>query len=335
VVTRILLWALLAKAPADGEPQASEAALVADADGGAEDANEPDADPSLSRHALYYTNLLGMSTNPLGLTDEFRIGYRLRLIQRPGILFEDTHLDVHGYTYVTPAYIHVGPFIELAPLAILNFTARYTFVGYFSTFGLLQSFPTPTADYGPTTFNQRDDAGEAYATTGHNVVLTGRLQGKIGPVAARNEVTAQWSKTRLQGDDTVFYEQTLDLLVPNGGWVLQNDLDLLYLFDFGLILGARYTMAHALYRDRHYLAGEEPDNPNTPHHRLGPAVLFQFFDRPGTRFNTPTVAMLAQWWIKHRWRTGADIPQAVPYFALAFVFEGQLWPKPRLRGKRR
>ena len=309
----------------DGPSAANEAI---DADVGPSPSDASDPGPSLPRHSLYYVNLLGMSTNPLGVVDEFRVGYRLRLFQRPGVLFQGTHMDLHAYTYATPAYVHVGPYFEIAPLAILQLSARYSFVGYFSTFGLVQSFPTATADYRPSELDRGAEAGENYATTGHVVVLSGRLQGKVGPVALRNELTAQWSSNRLNDGDTVFYEQTFDVLIPNRGWVFVNDLDLLYLTDFGLMVGARYTMTHAFYQSRHYLPEEETDNPNTPHHRLGPAVLFQFFDRPGARFNTPTVAMLAQWWIRNRWRTGIDMPQAVPYFALAFIFEGQLWPGP-------
>ena len=78
----------------------------------------------------------------------------------------------------------------------------------------------------------------------------------------------------------------------------------MWLFDFGLTVGARHTLTHAFYRQQHFRFGEPVSQPNGPTHRVGPAVLYTFFDRPGAAFNKPTIIVLAQWWVRHRWRTG-------------------------------
>ena len=291
------------------------------------------------RNSLVYRNLLAARYNPLGLVNEFTLGYRVQLIDRPGALYRDSFAALHLHTFVNPAFGRVGPMLEIQPLGILNFQATYNYVGYFRTFDQLMSFDTPTANYSDTELSRRGDLDENYITTGHLITLSALLQAKVGRIAVRNNLKAYWADLDLREGDTVFYDQTLDILEPNRGWVITNDADVLYLFDFGLKLGARYTLTHAFYREDHFL----PDEPlvkgaNSPMHRVGPAVLYTFYDKPERRFNKPTIFLLMQWWARHRWRTGEDVSAGVPYLALGFVFEGRLLPDPRRpedRGRRR
>ena len=62
--------------------------------------------------------------------------------------------------------------------------------------------------------------------------------------------------------------------MPDGGWSLTNDLDVLALFMNGLKLGARYTVTQAFYKARHFQSGEPITQPNGPTHRIGPALLY-------------------------------------------------------------
>jgi hypothetical protein len=164
------------------------------------------------------------------------------------------------------------------------------------------------------------------------------LQGQVWKIAVRDNVKFLYANMRVRDGDTVFYDQTLDILEPNDGWAVVNDLDVLLLFDFGLKIAGRHTVTHAFYRRDHFLPGEPSSSPNGPTHRLGPGFLYTFYDRPDRRFNRPTLLLLAQWWLRHRWRTGADVHAAVPYLVLGFLFEGDLLPDPRSRkgkGKRK
>ena len=47
---------------------------------------------------------------------------------------------------------------------------------------------------------------------------------------------------------------------------------------------------------------------------------YTFFDDGYTSFNKPTVFVLLQWWLKHPYRTGVDVAQAIPFFAVGFSF---------------
>lgn len=311
---------------ASDEPVADEDAPIS----AVMDKLEPTALPPLApKHRLVYKNLLAARYNPLGLVNENAIGWAMRLYDRRGTLWEPAYLGLKLHTYVSPAYGRVGPQLEFSPLAILNLSATYDFTGYYGTFNQMQSFGTPAVDYSDTQLEANDEAGASYATYGSMITLSALLQAKAGPIAVRDNVKGYYNDFKLRDGGKVYYDQMLDIMVPDRGWALSNDLDVLYLFDNGLKLGARYTVTHAFYKDRHFQEGEPVTQPNGPTHRIGPAILYTFYDKPQRRFNKPTLIVLSQWWARHRYRTGADVSPAVPYLVIGFLFEGDLLPDPK------
>lgn len=285
------------------------------------------------RHRIIYSNLTAARYNPLGLVNEFTGGYRYQLVDKgDSVLFNESFVAAQVHTFLSPAYGRIGPKIDIQPLALLNLSATYDFIGFFNTFGLNQSFKSPTDDWSDTEISRRDDSGDPaidnYAHTGHFVTLAALLQAKVKNIAVRNNLRFYWSDYDLRAGDTISYDQTLDIPLPDRGWVVSNDLDVLYLFDMGLTLGARYTLTEAFYRPRHFQPAEPVSHPNGPTHRVGPALLYTFFNRPHQRFNKPTLIVLVQWWAAHRFRTGEDVSAAVPYFVLGFRFEGDILPDP-------
>lgn len=290
----------------------------------------PDPKPARAptpRHRLVYQNLTAGRINPLGLANDYSIGYRLKLFDRPGALFQDTHLSLLASTFVTPADGEIGPMLVLQPLAVLRLWAKVAYYGTFGTFGILQSFQSPTADSSDTMLDQRKDQGLDYSPSGVTVTLGARLQAKVWRVALRNTLFAHYADLTLEPQDRVFYHSQLDVLFPDGGWVLRNELDLICFTGWGgLLLGARYTVIHALYPESVFFPGEPTDNPNSPIHRVGPMAVYTFFDRPGARFNTPSLILILQWHAKHRYRTGADVSAALPQIIVGFAFSGDLAP---------
>jgi hypothetical protein len=282
------------------------------------------------RHSLVYKNLTALRFNALGFVNELTIGYRLQMIDKPSVLFRDSYFGAKVHAWVTPAYGRVGPRIEFQPLALLNINASYEISGYYSTFGLFQSFPSPTSDYSDTVIDDLQDAGTEYATWGQYANVGALLQAKAGPIAVRNNLQFHWADYEMRAGDRVFYSQMLDIAQGDRGWALSNDLDLIYLLGKAKI-AARYTLTHAFYREEHYRPFEPVIDPNGPTHRLGPGLLYTFFDRPDARFNRPTAILLAQWWIQHRYRTGQDVHQAIPQVVIAFTFDGEILPDPKRR----
>lgn len=293
----------------------------------------------LQRHRLVYKNLTALRYNPLGLVNEFTFGYRLQLVDKNTTLFKDSFMAIKAHTFVNPAFGRVGPMFEIQPLALLNLHVIYNAVGYFKTFDQLQTFQSPAVDYSDTKLEENTD--RRYPGTGHMVTASALLQAKVGRVAVRDNVKFYWVSFDVKADaesgraDTVYYDQTLDILQPNKGWVMTNDVDALYLFDFGLKLGARHTFTHAFYKDSMYLPGESTKNLNQTH-RVGPAILYsppkwraKAAKRTGLsrkRWYNPTAFLLAQWWVQHRWRTGQDVSVGIPYILLGFTFEGDFHP---------
>jgi hypothetical protein len=296
----------------------------------------------LRRHRFVYTNLSAVRYNPLGLINELTLGWRIQLINKNTTLFKDSFISLNLHTYITPAFGRIGPMVIFQPLAVLNLSASYDGIGYFGTFDLVQSYPSPRANYSDSEIANQGEQGFDQATRGHLITLSALLQAKVGRIAMRDNVKGYYFDLFLREDlatgreDPVSYDQTLDILVPDEGWSLTNDLDLLYLFDFGLTLGARYTYTKAFYRDSDFLPGEPTDDPNGGTHRIGPAILYappkwsakaaRRHNHSTKRWRNPTVILLPQWWAKHRWRTGADVHPAVPYLVLALRFEGDFFP---------
>jgi len=285
------------------------------------------------RHRIIYNNLTAVRYNPLGLVNEFTGGYRYQLVEKKdSVLFGESFVAAQVHTFITPAYGRIGPKIDIQPLALLNLSATYDFTGYFGTFGLDQSFKSPTDDWSDSELDRRKDSNDPtlrnYKHIGHFVTLAALLQAKVKNIAIRNNLKFYYSDYDLRAGDTVAYDQTLDIPLPNRGWAMTNELDLLYLFDFGLTVGARYTLTEAFYQARHFQPAEPLSHPNGPTHRVGPALLYTFFNRPHQRFNKPTLILLTQWWAAHRFRTGQDVSTAVPYLVVGFRFEGDILPNP-------
>lgn len=284
---------------------------------------------------LYLQSITALRLNPLGLLELITLSYRSRIMRSSKPLFQDNFAGAGLAIEATPAFFRAGPMIEIQPLSILRLWATYQVLGYFGSFNLMQSFASPNAEYSDSRIKELGDLptkedGGNYATTGTQFTAGANFQIKFGPVAARSQFRLVRSDYDLRDGDRVFYDQFYDVLVPNEGWYLTNDVDLLYVTDFGLAAGARYTATHAFYDERHFQPGEVDLDLNPTLHRVGPFLAYTLSKDPaGTFFNNPTILLIANWWLSHRYRTGEDVSVGLPYIVLGFMFTGDLWVSPR------
>lgn len=276
------------------------------------------------RHRVLYRSTTVGRVNPLGLFEELRLGYRRRLFDSESPLLRDAFVGAGLAAVGSPAVASLAPTIELQPLSVLQLTASYTGSVYFGTFGHLQSFPSAASPHGEDERERRDDAGLAYSSTRGQLTLQPLVQMKVGPIAARSAMRFVYNRARLRGDDRASYDPVFDLLVPRRGWVVANDSDLVAVAPWGLTAGARYSVVHALHGADDFAPGEPRQAANRTIQRVGPLVSYTFFDRPGAAFNTPTVIVLAQWWLDHAYRTGQDVSRALPYLIVGCSFSGDL-----------
>jgi len=271
--------------------------------------------PPLPRHRIVYDNLIGARVNPLGVEDLYNLSYRARLYPSDSMALRDNAFAIGISPTLSPAIARFGGHVEIKPLSMLALSAGFYHVGYNSSFATLQSFPDARADYSDSRLSEGKDAGLNYPASGYEVTLRALAVAKLWQIAVRSDTLAFYTDLSLRAGDTVYYNQRVDLLLPDRGWGLTSDEDLAWVSNFGLVAGARFSVGKA------FVEGEGPG----PIMRLGPLVGYTFFDEPGASFNRPTVLGIFQWWLAHPSRTGQDVTQALPYIAVAFRCEGELW----------
>lgn len=273
---------------------------------------------------VVYSNLTVARLNPLGLLEFFEGGYQLRLYGSESAVLKDNFVFFGLRPMATPAWARVAGVLKIQPLSVLQLYAEYAVGGAFGTFGLMQSFPSADADYSETVLDAREAAGLNYAATGSQIELGAQLQLKVGPVAARSNARFIRPNHAIRAGDVALYDVVYDLLIPNRGWAVNQDTDLLWVSDFGFTAGVRWTFSHVFARSAELSRPDAP-NPNANLHRVGPFLAYTFYKEPGARFDEPTVIVIGNWWLKHPFRTGEDVSQAVPYVVVGFRFTGELW----------
>jgi hypothetical protein len=280
------------------------------------------AEPEPPDFRIAISSLLAARYNPLGLEEQLRIGPQQRLFRNDKLVMRDNFVFFGLATKLSPSFLKIGPSLDIQPLSILNLRFTAEFMKWFGTFDYLQSFPTPLSDYSDSEISRLKDA--AYTPTGAHFTFEPLLQMKLGPIAFRNRFGVEYWRMSLRTGDTVFYDPTLDTLVPANGVVLSNDMDLVYISKKRFAVGVRYTVVQPIYSSGDYRPGETQNNDNG-HHRLGPLAAYTFADRP--RFYKPSLILIVNWYVHHRWRDGADVNAGIPYLVLAFAFSSELIPQ--------
>jgi len=266
---------------------------------------------------VYRTRTL-VRVNPLGVQSGFELGFQHRLFDSTSVLTRDSFVGFSVAPMLTPAFAKVGIAAAVQPLAILFLEARWNFIGWFGTADHVQTFESAEADFSDTAVAQNGEKGLNGSTTGWELDFTAEVRARVGPVVARNRTVLIRSELGppTRPADPLYYDPMYDLLMPTSGWSLTNDADLLlFLEDDHLIVGARHTMGHVF---------GDAERTDVPTHRVGPLVAYKLWKDPGSRLDEPTVFLLTQWHVQHRYRTGADVHSAIPYVACGFAFKGDL-----------
>ncbi|MEN0062006.1 MAG: hypothetical protein AAGA48_07615 [Myxococcota bacterium] len=277
------------------------------------------------KRRLYYTNATFLRANPLGLINIFRLGVRRRLSTSDSILLQDTYTYGGLTALLTPAYGRIGAYGEAQLLSVFRVFAQVEGISYFSTFDQVLSYPAgQAAQYTDQEIADEGDLGLNFGTSGWVAVAGFTVRAAAGPIALRTTGQTQIYNIGLEGDDVSFYDQYWDRLAPNGGFMWLQDTDLLLLAGKARI-GARYTFTANLTKL------DIGDEGNLAHHRVGPLFAYQFSDKgAGSRFNQPTLFVIAQWWAQHPYRTGqferngqtVGIPRGLPLIAAGLAFNG-------------
>lgn len=268
-----------------------------------------------------WSNTAYAQLNPRGLHDEIRLTLRNPLSDEPTPLTGSVAAFI-GLGFGGGLRPEVG--VELQPIAPLSLGVSYLPTYYPSFIGAARSYPSPHSEYDSGVFSApREGPSGKQSIFAHQLLLSASLRWKAGWVVGRIAVQATRFWADLPSGDRVFYDPTYDVLVDGQGWAAQNDVDLGVQLSPAWIVGVRYTLVLAWYRDAAYVPGEPRNNPNTPMTRLGPALRWAFFAKE-TGAECGSVFLLAQWYVVHRYRTGEAVSGAVPLLGLGFTLTGGL-----------
>lgn len=305
---------------------------------------DPDAPPPAGWR-LMLSDLTIMRVNPLGLETRIRLGLQKRLYYSERPLTKTNFAFVGLYPKLNPASAQLGVGGELQPLSMFNLRALAEVQQYYGTFGYLQSFASADANYSDHTLAAlKDDPVRApRAAAMFHASVQPMVMAKLGPVALRALVLFDYWNFDGRAGDTAAYEGTFDTLLPDRGWTVSTDTDLLYTGRPGLALGLRHSSVTPLYQARHFssqAAYDAYDGANA-HQRLGLFAAYTFRDHGPSRFNKPTLIVIASWYLDHKYRLGqpaalppggtaADyVSRAFPYVLVGFAFESDLRKLPR------
>ncbi|MCW5802436.1 MAG: hypothetical protein KIT31_08615 [Deltaproteobacteria bacterium] len=299
---------------------------------------------------LMLSDLTILRLNPIGLETRGRFGLQKRLYASEKKISKNNFAFVGAYPKLNPANASFGVGGELQPVSMFNLRAMAEVQQYFGTFGFLQSFTSPTKNYSDAQIDALETVpGRApQATNLFHIGIAPTLQAKVGPIAVRTLVQLDYWDLNIRAGDTVAYEPTYDTLLPDGGWTLSTDTDVLYTGRPGLAIGLRHSFVHAFYGDKHFADRDLSADENkqqaaafgdrNSHQRLGLFAAYTMRDRGPSKFNKPTVVLILSWYLDHRWRLGAPAQlrpgetagdftnRAVPYFLLGYAFESDFLP---------
>ncbi len=298
--------------------------------------DEPIWEPEAAPHApaepaparwIHWRGMFAGRGNPIGLVVDGRVVHRERLYESDSPLLEDNFFGLGFAPTLSPTGVKFGPTIELDPLSILGLSATLQGVQYFGVFGNIQPFEGAASDHAPSFVDARSD--RAIATAGYELAFAAHLRGKLGNVVVQDQLRFVAQELSLPENNRVFLDATLDVMAPNGGFVVTSDADAAYLaLDDKLLLGARYTYTRAFFRPEDY-APDAPSAVRAPDtHRVGPMLGYALWSEPGARFDRPMFFLLVQWWAAHPYRTGADVDGAIPLVAAGFLAHGDVVPGP-------
>ncbi len=298
---------------------------------------------------LMISDLSILRLNPLGIETRARVGLQKRLYPSDKPITQNNFLFLGVYPKLNPASAQVAIGGEIQPLSIFNLRANIEVGKYFGTFGFLQSFSTPHANYSDSRLKDLEETPgfEPQSASFLHAAIHPMVQLKIGKaIAVRSLFQINYWNFALRDGDTVAYEATYDTLLPDKAITLTTDTDVLFVGKPGLAIGLRHTWVKPLYKQKHFADVSLTDAENADefdrfsdansHQRLGLFAAYTLHDRGPSRFNKPTVLLVASWYLDHNYRTGTpDVmapdetaddftSRAFPYLLLGFAFESDL-----------
>lgn len=167
---------------------------------------------------LYVDQSLQAAYNPVGLQLGTKLFYRLPLIQKEGLLWESTKIDVGIKNNLSPAFDFVGPFIDIEPIAIFDLALSAQFTGYYSALGF--GF-RDLAGYDAPFSTSALDAVPSRNAGGYLLSAAPTLKFAVGRFAFSD--TLHMNYFNVDGAEGYFYETFANCALAKSGFEFYND----------------------------------------------------------------------------------------------------------------
>ncbi|WP_455381530.1 hypothetical protein [Salinispira pacifica] len=179
------------------------------------------------------------SYNPLGVQLVTRLFYRIPLIDKPGILWESTRIEIGVQNNLSPAYDFAGAFINIEPIAIFNLTLTAQAAGYYTAlgFGLF-----PVGGYGAGYDSGALDSVTPLNRFGYLLSAAPTVKAAVGPILFLDTGTLTYFSAPT--DTGYFYEIAGDTILADSDTELSNQAYLLTTILPGLLAGMNDSLLY-------------------------------------------------------------------------------------------
>lgn len=162
------------------------------------------------------------SYNPLGLQFVTQAYYRFPLVNKDGVLWESTRIDVGLQNNLSPAYDMIGAYVDIEPIAIFDLALTAQGIGYYDalSFGFYS-----VSGYGAGFDDPSLSPLTPKNTLGYTLAATPTFKIAFGPIA----IADSFSFTYFSVDDGsgFFYERINNCILAKNDYELTNNAYLL------------------------------------------------------------------------------------------------------------
>jgi hypothetical protein len=172
---------------------------------------------------LYLDQNVQASINPLGLQLGTKLYYRAPLVEKEGILWESTKVDIGLKNDISPAFDFIGAFIDIEPIAVFDLALTAQLAGYYDELGFgFRDLSGYDAGFDSAALNSIP-AGKA---GGYLLSASPTLKFAFGNFAFLD--TLHMDYFNIDGGGGYFYEAIANCPLSKSGLELNNDAYALY-----------------------------------------------------------------------------------------------------------
>jgi hypothetical protein len=174
--------------------------------------------PATSRQVI---DTVGASVNTPGLQNALTVAWSRRLGTSDAPLKKDAHLTFGVSQLLAPSYARIAPWVEYAPLSILDVRCGIEPSVYFPTYGTFAPFTSYDQDYSWDTVSEM----EGSSALAVRLYVKPRVRVRVGPIVAF--VQGEVERWQTNADAALIYEPWRDTLIRAAGATLVSETDAL------------------------------------------------------------------------------------------------------------